>query len=99
MKVYPNIFSNNPVDRVSDLRSDPSWVEKTLNSEKTMICLFWRGKAFISKHKSIILDKSLIANYPSCCSGHGFWRNNDTSKKVLNEIIRRYVLRVRTRLY
>ena len=58
MKVYPNIFSNNPVDRVSDLRSDPSWVEKTLNNEKTMICLFWRGKAFISKHKSIILDNS-----------------------------------------
>ena len=33
MKVYPNIFSNNPVDRVSDLRSDPSWVEKTLNRD------------------------------------------------------------------
>ena len=41
MKVYPNIFSNNPVNRVSDLRSDPSWVDKTLNSEKTMISLFW----------------------------------------------------------
>ena len=54
MKVYPNIFSNNPVNRVSDLRSDPSWVDKTLNSEKTMISLFWRGKAFVTKHKSLI---------------------------------------------
>ena len=52
MKVYPNIFSNNPVNRVSDLRSDPSWVDKTLNSEKTMISLFWKGKAFVTKNKS-----------------------------------------------
>lgn len=42
---------------------------------------------YIDNTKSIILDKSLLVNYPSCCSGHGFWRNNDTSKKVLNEII------------
>ena len=35
MKVYPNIFSNNPVNRVSDLRSDPSWVDKTLNNENS----------------------------------------------------------------
>ena len=58
MKVYPNIFSNNPVNRVSDLRSDPSWVDKTLNSEKTMISLFWRGKAFVTKHKSLTSGQS-----------------------------------------
>ena len=58
MKVYPNIFSNNPVNRVSDLRSDPSWVDKTLNSEKTLISLFWRGKAFITKHKNLTSDQA-----------------------------------------
>ena len=58
MKVYPNIFSNNPVNRVSDLRSNPSWVDKTLNSEKTMISLFWRGKAFVTKHKSLTSGQS-----------------------------------------
>ena len=54
MKVYPNIFSNNPVDRVSDLRSDPEWVKKTLKSDKTMIALFWRGKAFVSTVRNLI---------------------------------------------
>ena len=53
MKVYPNIFSNNPVDRVSDLRSNPEWVKKTLEGNKTMISLFWKGKAFVSNVKNL----------------------------------------------
>ena len=47
LKSYESLFKyifNNPVNRVSDLRSDPPWVDKTLNSEKTMISLFGEGK-------------------------------------------------------
>ena len=44
MKVYPNIFSNNPLDRVSYLRSKPEWIKETIAKEETVFVAFWRGK-------------------------------------------------------
>ena len=37
MKVYPNIFSNNPLDRVSYLRSKPEWIKETIAKEDTVL--------------------------------------------------------------
>ena len=53
MKVYPNIFSNNPLDRVSDLRSDPQWVSDTMSKDHAIVTPFWRGKPFVSKIKNL----------------------------------------------
>ena len=53
MKVYPNIFSNNPLDRVSDLRSDPQWVSDTMLKDHAIVTPFWRGKPFVSKIKNL----------------------------------------------
>ena len=43
MKVYQIYFQIILLIGI-DLRSDPSWVDKTLNSEKTMISLFGEEK-------------------------------------------------------
>jgi hypothetical protein len=40
MNVYPNIFSNNPLDRVSYLRSDPDWIKKTIAKDDTVFTPF-----------------------------------------------------------
>ncbi|MEE3294838.1 MAG: NAD(+) diphosphatase, partial [Pseudomonadota bacterium] len=53
MKVYPNVFSNNPLDRVSDLRSDPQWVSDTMLKDHAIVTPFWRGKPFVSKIKNL----------------------------------------------
>ena len=53
MKVYPNIFSNNPLDRVSDLRSDPQWVSDTMLKDHAIVTPFWRGKPFVSKIRNL----------------------------------------------
>ena len=53
VKVYPNIFSNNPLDRVSDLRSDPQWVSDTMLKDHAIVTPFWRGKPFVSKIKNL----------------------------------------------
>ena len=53
MKVYPNIFSNNPLDRVSDLRSDPQWISDTMLKDHAIVTPFWRGKPFVSKIKNL----------------------------------------------
>ena len=63
MKVYPNIFSNNPLDRASDLRSDQSWVKNCLNNKDAKICLFWKGKTFVSMHKNLTLANDLEYKY------------------------------------
>ena len=42
MNVYPNIFSNNPLDRVSYLRSKPEWIKETIVKEDTVFVAFWR---------------------------------------------------------
>ena len=83
MKVYPNIFSNNPVNRVSDLRSDPSWVDKTLNSEKTMISLFWRGKAFVTKHKSLTSGQSNPDQFSPAWFPHNFFKDQGDDSESL----------------
>ena len=48
MKVYPNIFSNNPLDRVSYLRSDPEWIKKMITDSKSMFVPFSKGQPFVS---------------------------------------------------
>ena len=48
MKVYPNIFSNNPLDRVSYLRSDPEWINKMTIDSKSMFVPFSKGQPFVS---------------------------------------------------
>jgi len=53
VKVYPNIFSNNPLNRVSDLRSDPQWVSDTMSKDHAIVTPFWRGKPFVSKIKNL----------------------------------------------
>ena len=40
MKVYPNIFSNNPLDRVSYLRSDPNWIKEKILDKKSIFIFF-----------------------------------------------------------
>ena len=59
MKVYPNIFSNNPLDRVSYLRSDPNWInEKTLD-KKSIFIPFFKGQPFVSKISGLTSKGSL----------------------------------------
>ena len=40
MNVYQNIFSNNPLDRVSYLRSNPDWIKKTNAKDDTVFTPF-----------------------------------------------------------
>ena len=58
MKVYPNIFSNNPLDRVSYLRSKPEWIKETIAKEDTVFVAFWRGKPFVSIVPGLISGNS-----------------------------------------
>ena len=58
MKVYPNIFSNNPLDRVSYLRSKPEWIKETIAKEDTVFVVFWRGKPFVSVIPGLISGNS-----------------------------------------
>ena len=59
MNVYPNIFSNNPLDRVSYLRSKPEWIKETIVKEDTVFVAFWRGKPFVSNVPGLISGNSL----------------------------------------
>jgi hypothetical protein len=59
MNVYPNIFSNNPLDRVSYLRSDPDWIKKTIAKDDTVFTPFWRGKPFVSTISGLVSGNSL----------------------------------------
>ena len=53
MKVYPNIFSNNPVDRVSYLRSNPEWVNNTMVDSNSLFVPFLKGQPFVSTIKGL----------------------------------------------
>ena len=64
MKVYPNIFSNNPLDRVSYLRSDPEWINKMIIDNKSMFVPFFKGQPFVSTISSLT-SKHAIDNQPS----------------------------------
>ena len=64
MKVYPNIFSNNPLDRVSYLRSDPEWIKKMITDSKSMFVPFSKGQPFVSKISGLT-SKSALENQPS----------------------------------
>ena len=59
MNVYPNIFSNNPLDRVSYLRSNPDWIKKTISKQDTVFTPFWRGKPFVSTISGLVSGNSL----------------------------------------
>ena len=58
MNVYPNIFSNNPLDRVSYLRSNPDWIKKTISKQDTVFTPFWRGKPFVSTISGLVSGNS-----------------------------------------
>ena len=64
MKVYPNIFSNNPLDRVSYLRSDPEWINKMTTDSKSMFVPFSKGQPFVSTI-SRLTSKNAIENEAS----------------------------------
>ena len=64
MKVYPNIFSNNPLDRVSYLRSDPEWINKMTTDSKSMFVPFSKGQPFVSTI-SRLTSKNAIENQAS----------------------------------
>ena len=64
MKVYPNIFSNNPLDRVSYLRSDPEWINKMIIDNKSMFVPFFKGQPFVSTISGLT-SKHAIDNQPS----------------------------------
>jgi len=59
MNVYPNIFSNNPLNRVSYLRSKPDWIKKTIAKDDTVFTPFWRGKPFVSTISGLVSGNSL----------------------------------------
>ena len=59
MNVYPNIFSNNPLDRVSYLRSNPDWIKETIAKDDTVFTPFWRGKPFVSTISGLVSGNSL----------------------------------------
>jgi NAD+ diphosphatase len=61
MKVYPNIFSNNPLDRVSYLRSDPEWIKKMITDSKSMFVPFSKGQPFVSTISGLT-SKSAVEN-------------------------------------
>ena len=61
MKVYPNIFSNNPLDRVSYLRSDPEWIKKMITDSKSMFVPFSKGQPFVSTISGLT-SKSALEN-------------------------------------
>lgn len=83
MKVYPNIFSNNPLDRASDLRSDQSWVKNCLNNKDAKICLFWKGKTFVSMHKNLTLANSLPGQLSPAWFPVEFFKNEITDDNLL----------------
>ena len=59
MKVYPNIFSNNPLDRVSYLRSDPEWVNNIMLDDKSIFVPFFKGQPFVSKISGLTSKNAL----------------------------------------
>ena len=83
MKVYPNIFSNNPLDRASDLRSDQSWVKNCLNNKYAKICLFWKGNTFVSMHKNLTLANSLPGQLSPAWFPVEFFKNEITDDNLL----------------
>lgn len=64
MKVYPNIFSNNPLDRVSYLRSDPEWINKMTIDSKSMFVPFSKGQPFVSTISGLT-SKNALENQAS----------------------------------
>ena len=79
MKVYPNIFSNNPLDRVSYLRSNPEWIKKTIKKNDSTFVIFWRGKPFVSTVSGLISGNSAPDQHSP-----GWFPLNFFEEKIIN---------------
>ena len=76
MKVYPNIFSNNPLDRVSYLRSDPNWIKEKILDKKSIFIPFFKGQPFVSKIPALTSKESLENQLSPAWFPYNFFEKN-----------------------
>ena len=83
MKVYPNIFSNNPLDRVSYLRSDPEWINKMTTDSKSMFVPFSKGQPFVSTISGLTSKNALENQASPAWFPYSFFDNEIIEKSTI----------------
>lgn len=57
----PNLFSNGPLDRKSELRRDAAWIEQRLRDPGSRFVPVWRTRSLIKGRQGIFLDGTQAA--------------------------------------
>ena len=83
MKVYPNIFSNNPLDRVSYLRSDPEWLNNIMLDDKSIFVPFFKGQPFVSKISGLTSKNALENQLNPAWFPYKFFEKNIVDSSII----------------
>src|ERR1700731_4393397 len=51
LNAFTNVFAGNPLDRVSDRRSDETWIAEMLAAPESLGLVMWNGKPFVESAK------------------------------------------------
>jgi NAD+ diphosphatase len=51
LTTFTNVFAGNPLDRVSDRRSDEAWIAQQLAASESLGIVLWNGKPFVEDAK------------------------------------------------
>ena len=61
----PIAFTGNPLDRASDARADPLWIEKRLADPSSLFLPLYRGDPLIRDNRAVFLSAAARAEFPS----------------------------------
>lgn len=59
------LFSHEPLDRCSDQRADPAWIEARLFEPSTLIAALWRGDPLVRGERVAFLGANALGAFPA----------------------------------